>query len=187
MKRLSRLPAMASAIASSAPPSPYISAVSISVIPSSSPSRMAATSAARSDLRSPMRQVPSPSTGTLSPDLSVTVCIGGPRVVAVFDCGRGRLSIIDRVDKESLRMKVSSTEFQQNVGRYQDVALREPVTITKNGRDHTVLVSAEFFETVMKGRVSRHAEDLDEATIKAIAEAEVPFEYAHLDDELKSR
>jgi prevent-host-death family protein len=84
-------------------------------------------------------------------------------------------------------MKVSSTEFQQNVGRYQDVAMREPVTITKNGRDHTVLVSAEFFETVMKGRVSRHVEDLDEATIKAIAEAEVPFEYAHLDDELKSR
>jgi prevent-host-death family protein len=53
-------------------------------------------------------------------------------------------------------MKVSSTEFQQNVGRYQDAALREPVTITKNGRDHTVLVSAEFFETVMNGRVSRH-------------------------------
>jgi prevent-host-death family protein len=84
-------------------------------------------------------------------------------------------------------MKVSSTEFQQNVGRYQDVAMREPVTITKNGRDHTVLVSAEFFETVMKGRVSRHVEDLDEATIRAIAESEVPFEYAHLDDELKSR
>ena len=84
-------------------------------------------------------------------------------------------------------MKVSSTEFQQNVGRYQDVAMREPVTITKNGRDHTVLVSAEFFETVMKGRVARRVEDVDEATIKAIAEAEVPFQYAHLDDELKSR
>lgn len=51
-------------------------------------------------------------------------------------------------------MKVSSTEFQQNVGRYQDVAMREPVTITKNGRNHTVLVSADFFETVMKGRVA---------------------------------
>jgi hypothetical protein len=30
-------------------------------------------------------------------------------------------------------MKVTSTEFQQNVGRYQDAALRAPVTITKNG------------------------------------------------------
>ena len=84
-------------------------------------------------------------------------------------------------------MKVSSTEFQQNVGRYQDAAMRGPVTITKNGRDHTVLVSADFFEAVMKGRVARRVEDLDEATIKAIAEAEVPARYAHLDDELKHR
>jgi prevent-host-death family protein len=82
-------------------------------------------------------------------------------------------------------MKISSTEFQQNVGRYQDAAMKEPVTITKNGRDHTVLVSADFFEAAMKGRVARRIEDLDEATIKAIAAAEVPAEYAHLDDELK--
>ena len=84
-------------------------------------------------------------------------------------------------------MKVSSTEFQQNVGRYQDVAMREPVTITKNGRDHTVLVSADFFEAVMRGRVARRVEDLDEATIKAIEAAEVPAQYAHLDDALTSR
>jgi prevent-host-death family protein len=82
-------------------------------------------------------------------------------------------------------MKISSTQFQQNVGRYQDAAMKEPVTITKNGRDHTVLVSADFFEAAMKGRVARRIEDLDEATIKAIAAAEVPAEYAHLDDELK--
>ena len=84
-------------------------------------------------------------------------------------------------------MKVSSTEFQQNVGRYQDVAMREPVTITKNGRNHTVLVSAEFFEALTRGRVARRIEDLDEATIQAIGLAEVPAEYAHLDDELNSR
>jgi prevent-host-death family protein len=84
-------------------------------------------------------------------------------------------------------MKISSTEFQQNVGRYQDVAMREPVTITKNGRDHTVLVSADFFEAVIKGRLARRVEDLDEATLKAIAEAEVPGLYAHLDDELAPR
>ena len=84
-------------------------------------------------------------------------------------------------------MKVSSTEFQQNVGRYQDVAMREPVTITKNGRNHTVLVSAEFFEALTKGRVVRRIEELDEATIQAIASAEVPPEYAHLDDKLDSR
>jgi prevent-host-death family protein len=84
-------------------------------------------------------------------------------------------------------MKISSTEFQQNVGRYQDMAMREPVTITKNGRNHTVLVSADFFEAVMKGRLAGRVEDLDEATVKAIAAAEVPAQYAHLDDELTPR
>ncbi|MER8449594.1 type II toxin-antitoxin system prevent-host-death family antitoxin [Mesorhizobium sp. M1428] len=39
-------------------------------------------------------------------------------------------------------MRVTSTEFQQNVGRFQDAAQRTPVAITKNGRTHTVLLSA---------------------------------------------
>ena len=78
-------------------------------------------------------------------------------------------------------MKISSTEFQQNIGRYQDVAMKEPVTITKNGRDHTVLVSADFFNAVLNGRVARRIEDLDEETIKAIASAEVPAQYSYLD------
>jgi len=78
-------------------------------------------------------------------------------------------------------MKITSTEFQQNVGRYQDISMREPVTITKNGRDHSVLVSAEFFNAVLNGRVARRIEELDDETIKAIANAEVPAQYAHLD------
>jgi prevent-host-death family protein len=83
-------------------------------------------------------------------------------------------------------MKVSATEFQQNVGRYQDTAQREPVTITKNGRPHTVLVSAAFFELATKGRIVRRVEDLDDDTLKAIAEAEVPESYADLDAALKT-
>ena len=82
-------------------------------------------------------------------------------------------------------MKVTSTEFQQNVGRYQDAALQTPVAITKNGRPHTVLMSAAFFEMVMKGRVARPVEDLDDDTLKAIASSTVPAEYAALDDIVK--
>ncbi len=78
-------------------------------------------------------------------------------------------------------MKVTSTEFQQNVGRYQDAAQQAPVAITKNGRTHTVLVSAAFFEMVMKGRVARLVEDLDDDTLKAIASSAVPAEHAALD------
>lgn len=79
-------------------------------------------------------------------------------------------------------MKVTSTEFQQHVGRYQDAAQQAPVAITKNGRTHTVLMSAALFEIVTKGRVARRVEALDDDTLDAIARSEVPAEYAALDD-----
>jgi prevent-host-death family protein len=40
---------------------------------------------------------------------------------------------------------VTSAEFQRNIGTYQDIALIKPVTITKNGRERTVLISAEEY------------------------------------------
>lgn len=82
-------------------------------------------------------------------------------------------------------MKVSATEFQQNVGRYQDAALQGPVAITKNGRPHTVLMSAALFEVVMKGRVARRVEDLDDDTVTAIVGNEVSLEYVVLDEVVK--
>lgn len=82
-------------------------------------------------------------------------------------------------------MQVTSTEFQQNIGRYQDAALQSPVAITKNGRPHTVLMSASFFEMVMKGRVARSVEELDDDTLKAIAKSVVPAQYTALDDAIR--
>ena len=81
--------------------------------------------------------------------------------------------------------KVSSTEFQQNVGRYQDMAQRTPVAITKNGRDHTIMMSAALFEVITKGRIARKIEDADDETLDEISRAEVPTEYAYLDNLLK--
>jgi prevent-host-death family protein len=78
-------------------------------------------------------------------------------------------------------MKVSSTEFQQNVGRYQDAALQTPVVITKRDRPHTVLMSAALFEVLVKGRIARPVEDLDDDTLKAIASSAVRPEHAALD------
>jgi prevent-host-death family protein len=78
-------------------------------------------------------------------------------------------------------MQVTASEFQQDVGRYQDAALQAPVAITKNGRPHTVLMSAAFFEMIVKGRIARQVEDLDDDTLKAIAASEVPAEYGALD------
>ena len=82
-------------------------------------------------------------------------------------------------------MKVSSTEFQQNIGRYQDAALQAPVIITKHNRPHTVLLSAALFEVFTKGRVARPVEELDDDTLKAIAASSVPAEHAELNALLK--
>jgi prevent-host-death family protein len=82
-------------------------------------------------------------------------------------------------------MKVTSTEFQQNVGRYQDQALQTPVSITKNGRPHTVLMSAALFEVLVRGRIARPVEDLDDDTLKAIATSAVAPEHAALDRIIK--
>ena len=79
-------------------------------------------------------------------------------------------------------MRVTSTEFQQNVGRYQDAALQGPVVITKHERPHTVLMSAALFEVVMKGRVARPVEELDNDTLQAIARSEVSPAHAALDN-----
>jgi len=37
-------------------------------------------------------------------------------------------------------IRVSSTEFGKEIGRYQDVALSQPVVVTRNGRDRTVMI-----------------------------------------------
>jgi prevent-host-death family protein len=82
-------------------------------------------------------------------------------------------------------MKITSTEFQQNVGRYQDAAQRAPIVITKNARPHTVLMSAAFFEIVMNGRIARRVENLDDDTLRAIAASAVAPTHDDLNDLLK--
>jgi len=81
-------------------------------------------------------------------------------------------------------MKVTSTEFENGVGQFQDAAMRQPVEITRNGRPHTVLISADYYELLTRGRIVRRIEDIDDDTLNAITAAEVPAEYAHLDAEL---
>jgi prevent-host-death family protein len=84
------------------------------------------------------------------------------------------------------KLRVSAADFQRNVGRYQDVALTQPVTITKNGRDRTVLLSADEY-----ARLKRHdrrvivSGEFTEAELDAIEKAEVPAEYGYLNDEIK--
>jgi PHD/YefM family antitoxin component YafN of YafNO toxin-antitoxin module len=50
----------------------------------------------------------------------------------------------------NMNMRVSTAEFIKNYGTLADKALMEPVTITKNGRDRLVMVSAEEFERLQR-------------------------------------
>ena len=81
---------------------------------------------------------------------------------------------------------VTSAEFQRKLGLYQDKALAEPVTITKNGRDRLVLLSVEEYQRLKRRdrRVGLTSE-FSEEWIEAVSKAVVPEEYGHLDAELK--
>jgi len=83
-------------------------------------------------------------------------------------------------------MKVSTAEFIKNYGTLADKALQEPVTITKNGRDRLVMISAEEYSRLKRRdrRVVKLEEFTDEE-MALIAKAEVPPGYEHLDEELK--
>lgn len=70
-------------------------------------------------------------------------------------------------------MRVSSAEFMKNYGALADRALVEPVTITRNGRDRLVVVSAEEYARLKRrDRQAFLTEELDAETIAAIARSE---------------
>ena len=82
-------------------------------------------------------------------------------------------------------LSVSSAEFQRAFGRYREVALREPVTITNHGRDSVVLVGAEEYHRLKsRDRVSLKVEDLSDAEFLAISNQELPRDLAQFDHEL---
>ena len=82
--------------------------------------------------------------------------------------------------------KVTSLEFQRNFGRYQDLALSEPVIVTRNGRERTVVLSAEEYRRLKQNdRRVFGVEELTDDELAAIARARVPSEHSALDDELK--
>jgi hypothetical protein len=83
-------------------------------------------------------------------------------------------------------MKVTTADFIKNYGTLADRALTEPVTITKNGRDRLVVLSAdEYARLKRRDRRVVRLEDFSADEIALIAKTEMPEEFAHLDSELK--
>ncbi len=81
---------------------------------------------------------------------------------------------------------VTDAEFRRNVDTYQDIALTNAVTITKSGRERTVLISAEEYAR-LKRRDRRviEAGELTDQQIAALREAKVPDEHSDLDREIQ--
>ncbi len=83
-------------------------------------------------------------------------------------------------------IRVSSTEFGKELGRYQDVALSQPVIVTRNGRDRTVMISAEeYLRLKRRDRQVFGVGELPEETIEAIRKAKMDPRHNHLDDLIK--
>lgn len=80
---------------------------------------------------------------------------------------------------------VTAAEFQRNIERYQDEALRKPIAITRNGGARTVLLSVEEYQRLKRrDRRVLTADDWTEEDLDKLRSEKVPDEYAHLDAEL---
>jgi len=54
---------------------------------------------------------------------------------------------------------VTSSEFQKNFGHFKEIAQREPIMVTSNGRESAVLLSATEYAEYVKLKQSRFAHD----------------------------
>jgi prevent-host-death family protein len=81
--------------------------------------------------------------------------------------------------------RVTASEFQHAFGALSDKARREPVIITKHGRDSLVVMAAEEWQRLKRRdrRVGLTTE-LPEEWIEAVRTANVPDEFAALDADL---
>ncbi len=81
-------------------------------------------------------------------------------------------------------IKVSAADFQRQLGRYQDIALTQPVAITRNGRDRTVLISVDEYNRLKRrDREVLTLSDFTAEDIAAIETARAPDAAKAFDDE----
>ena len=82
-------------------------------------------------------------------------------------------------------IKVPAAEFQRNIGRYQDMALTQPVAVTRNGRERTVMISVEEYRRLKhRDRRVMSLEDFTDADIAALEATRAPESAKAFDDEL---
>ncbi|NEX22662.1 type II toxin-antitoxin system Phd/YefM family antitoxin [Thiorhodococcus mannitoliphagus] len=83
-------------------------------------------------------------------------------------------------------LSITSADFQRHFGRYQDEALKEPLAITRNGRERLVVLSAEEYHRLKRrDREVLGLDDFTAADLEAIRQTEPPPEAAAFDDECR--
>jgi prevent-host-death family protein len=89
-------------------------------------------------------------------------------------------------DRAIEMVKVSAAEFQRNIGRYQDLALTQPVAVTRNGRERTVMISIEEYRRLKRrDRQVLSLDDFTDADIAAVEATRAPEFSKAFDHELK--
>lgn len=89
-------------------------------------------------------------------------------------------------DKPIEMVKVSAAEFQRNIGRYQDLALTQPVAVTRNGRERTVMISIDEYRRLKRrDRQVLSLDDFTDADIAAVEATRAPESSKAFEHELK--
>ena len=81
-------------------------------------------------------------------------------------------------------IKVSAADFQRNIGKYQDLALTQPVAVTRNGPERTVMISIEEYHRLKRrDRQVLGLEDFTDADITALEQTHASEASASSDNE----
>lgn len=82
--------------------------------------------------------------------------------------------------------QVTASEFQKTFGALSDKALREPIAITKQGRDHLVVLSAdEYARLKRRDRQVYAAGELPDEWLESIENSAMDPKHDDLNAELK--
>ena len=87
-------------------------------------------------------------------------------------------------------VKVTSAQLIKQFGRYHDAALREPVTVTKHGRDSVVMLSADEYyrlrPEVLEAEERRPVvEEPTVVLLEPIEQVDIPVELVDADEEMQ--
>lgn len=78
-------------------------------------------------------------------------------------------------------VRVSSVEFGKEASRYEDMAQRQPVVVTRDGHDRTVMISAEeYLRLKRRERQVFAVGELPDELVEAVSLSEMDPRHDHL-------